>query len=122
MLTSNLQNTMTTVAVMKDTNKSLKKEFGKVDVDKVERMQDEMAEFMEMGNEIQESLGRAWDVPEEVDEEELDAELEALGEEVEWEGPVGGQGEGVPGFMQDEVPTFVDEPPEQAGKVREAAG
>jgi charged multivesicular body protein 5 len=119
MMTSNLKNVMTTVDVMKTTNKTLRQQYGKIDIDKIERMQDEMADLMEMGNEIQESLGRAYDVPEEVDEAELDAELEALGEEMEFEG---GVGEGaLPSFMQDEVPSFVDEPPEQ-GKVKEVAG
>ncbi|KAL9634682.1 MAG: hypothetical protein Q9164_003952, partial [Protoblastenia rupestris] len=65
MMTDNLSNTMTTVNVMKDTNKTLKKQFGKVDVDKLERMQDEMQELMEQGNEIQEAMGRSYEVPEE---------------------------------------------------------
>ncbi|KAL9026780.1 MAG: hypothetical protein Q9196_004612 [Gyalolechia fulgens] len=126
MMTDNLKNVMTTVDVMKDTNKTLRKQYGKVDVDKIERMQDEMQDLMEVGNEIQESLGRSYDVPEDVDEAELDAELEALGEEAEFESGLGfgmGEGgkEGMPGFMVDEVPQFVDEPPEQ-GKVKEAAG
>jgi charged multivesicular body protein 5 len=114
---------MTTVDAMKTTNKTLKQQYGRIDVDRIERLNDEMAELMEVGNEIQESLGRAYDVPEEVDEAELDAELEALGEEVEFEASLGvGAGqEDVPSFMRDEVPTFVDDPP-VAGKVKEAAG
>lgn len=123
MMTDNLKNVMTTVDAMKSTNKTLKQQYGKIDIDKIERMQDEMQELMEVGNEIQESMGRSYDVPEDVDEAELDAELEALGEEAEFEAGVGmGTGVGeTPGFMLDEVPTFVDEPPE-AGKVKEAAG
>lgn len=124
MMTDNLKNVMTTVDVMKTTNKALRKQYGKVDVDRIERMQDEMQDLMDVGNEIQDSLSRSYDVPEDVDEAELDAELEALGEEAELEGGlgVGGQGVGeMPGFMQDEVPTFIDEPPEGA-KVKEAAG
>ena len=123
MMTDNLKNVMTTVDVMKDTNKTLRKQYGKVDIDKIERMQDEMQDLMEVGNEIQESMSRSYDVPEDVDEAELDAELEALGEEAEMEGGFAmAQGSGeVPGFLQDEVPNFVDEPPEGA-KVKEAAG
>jgi len=122
MMTSNLKNVMTTVDAMKTTNKTLQQQYGKIDIDKIERMQDEMADLMEVGNEIQESLGRAYDVPEDVDEAELDAELEALGEEAEFEREMGGVGEEVPGFMRDEVvPQFVDQPPE-VGKVKEAAG
>ncbi|KAL8769097.1 MAG: hypothetical protein Q9209_004883 [Squamulea sp. 1 TL-2023] len=126
MMTDNLKNVMTTVDVMKDTNKNLKKQYGKIDIDKIERMQDEMQDLMEMGNDIQESISRSYDVPEDVDEAELDAELEALGEEAEFESSLGlGAGkesaDGMPGFMVDEVPQFVDEPPQQ-GKVKEAAG
>lgn len=123
MMTDNLKNVMTTVEVMKSTQKTLKQQYGKIDIDKIEKMQDEMADLMEMGNEIQESLGRSYDVPEDVDEAELDAELEALGEEAQFEATLGaGVGEGeMPGFMVDEVPSFVDEPP-QTTKVKEAAG
>ncbi|MCJ1299493.1 hypothetical protein MMC08_002285 [Hypocenomyce scalaris] len=119
MMTDNLKNVMTTVDAMKSTNKTLRQQYGKIDIDKIERMQDEMQDLMEVGNDIQESMSRSYDVPEDVDEAELDAELEALGEEVEFEGTMG-VGE-TPGFMVDEVPQFIDEPPE-AGKVKEAAG
>ncbi|KZZ95592.1 SNF7 family protein [Ascosphaera apis ARSEF 7405] len=131
MMTDNLKNVMTTVDAMKTTTKTLKQQYGRVDIDQIERMQDEMADLMEVGNEIQESISRAYDVPDDVDEAELDAELEALGEESLFESQMGvGAGhEGVPSFLQDEVapPTFVDEPPEGArkeegGKVKEAAG
>src|SRR5277367_4040512 len=118
MMTDNLKNVMTTVDVMKQTNKSLKQQYGKINIDKIERMQDEMADLMDMGNDIQESISRSYDVPEEVDEAELDAELEALGNEVELESY--GQTE-VPGFMMDEVPQFVDEAPETGQKVKEVA-
>jgi charged multivesicular body protein 5 len=118
MMQDNLKNVMTTVDAMKTTNKSLKQQYGKINIDKIEKMQDEMADLMEMGNEINESISRAYDVPEDVDEAELDAELEALGEDMMFEE---GQGIGTEsvGYLQDEVPTFVDEPPQP---VKEAAG
>jgi len=121
MMQDNLKNTMTTVDAMKTTSKELRKQYGKIDLDKIERMQDEMADLMEMGNDIQESISRSYDVPEDVDEAELDAELEALGEEVAMEGI--GESEGIPGFMLDEThpPEFIDAPPEPA-KVKETAG
>ena len=121
MMTTNLQNVHTTVDALKSTNRTLKQQYGKLDIDKIERLQDEMADLLEVGNEIQESLGRAYDVPEDVDEAELDAELEALGDEVAMESAGGGMVGEMPSFMQSEVPTFVDEPPAQ-GKVKEAAG
>lgn len=121
MMQDNLKNVATTVDAMKTTTKALKKQYGKIDIDKIERMQDEMADLMDIGNEIQESISRAYDVPEEVDEAELDAELEALGEETIFESSLGESA--MPSFMQDEVapPQFIDEPPEQT-KVKEAAG
>lgn len=57
-----------------------------------------------------------------MDEAELDAELEALGEEVElsggWEAETTGE---IPSFLQGEkMPDFVDEAPLGGHKVREA--
>lgn len=122
MMQDNLKNTMTTVDAMKTTTKELRKQYGKVDIDKIERMQDEMADLMDIGNDIQESISRSYDVPEDVDEAELDAELEALGEEVQLD-DIGETGEGVPNFMLDETkpPQFIDEAQEQ-GQIKEAAG
>lgn len=122
MMQDNLKNTLTTVDAMKTTSKELRKQYGKVDIDKIERMQDELADLMDMGNDIQESISRSYDVPEEVDEAELDAELEALGEEVALEGV--GEGQGLPSFMVDESgpPQFIDEPPEPSKALKEAAG
>ena len=74
-----------------------------------------MADLMDMGNDIQESISRSYDVPEDVDEAELDAELEALGEEVEL--GTGGIGESeMPGFLTEGAgpPQFIDEAPEAA--------
>jgi charged multivesicular body protein 5 len=119
MMQDNLKNVMTTVDAMKTTNKALKQQYGKINIDKIERMQDEMADLMDIGNDIQESISRSYDIPEDVDEAELDAELEALGEEVEFESM---NAESTPSFMVDEVPQFIDEPPETADKVKEAAG
>lgn len=123
MMQDNLKNVMTTVDAMKTTTKTLKKQYGKIDVDQIERLQDEMADLMDIGNEINESISRAYDVPEDVDEAELDAELEALGQESLLDAQIGE--DATPSFLQDEVapPSFIDEPPEQdKNKVKEAAG
>lgn len=119
MMQDNLKNVMTTVDAMKQTNKSLKQQYGKINIDKIERMQDEMADLMDIGNDIQESISRSYDIPEDVDEAELDAELEALGDEVEFENM---GAESTPSFMVDEVPQFIDEPPQTNNQVKEAAG
>lgn len=116
----NLKNVMTTVDALKTTNKELKRQYGKVDIDRIERLQDEMADLLDVGNEIQDSLARNYDIPEDVDESELDAELEALGMEIEMERE--SEMGAMPAFMQDEMPEFIDEPPVMEGKVKEAAG
>lgn len=117
MMQDNLKNVMTTVDTMKTTSKALKQQYGKINLDKIERMQDEMADLMDMGNEINESISRSYDIPEDVDESELDAELDALAEE-EFESM--GQ-ESTPSFMVDEVPQFIDEPPQTGDALKEAA-
>ena len=122
MMRDNLRNTMTTVDAMKTTTKELKKQYGKVDIDKIDKLQDEMADLMDIGNEIQESISRSYDLPEEVDEAELDAELEALGEDIGFDEGIGESSSEMPAFLQESgPPQFIDEPPEQ-GKVKEAAG
>ena len=120
MMQDNLRNTMTTVDAMKTTTKELKKQYGKVDIDKIERMQDEMADLMEVGNDIQESISRSYDVPEDVDEAELDAELEALGEEVDFGESIGESA--MPSYLAESAgpPQFIDEAPEP-GKAMEAS-
>ncbi|KAI1002183.1 hypothetical protein K3495_g6018 [Podosphaera aphanis] len=118
MMQDNLKNVMTTVDAMKQTNKSLKQQYGKINIDKIEQMQFEMAELMEIGNDIQESISRSYDIPEDVDEAELDAELEALEEEVEFEGLAAHE---TPDFLVDEVPQFIADHPEKNDKVTEAA-
>jgi len=121
MMQDNLKNTMATVDAMKTTQKELKKQYGKVNIDKIEKMQDEMADLMDVGNDIQESISRSYDVPEDVDEAELDAELEALGEEVDFGSEALGESE-MPGFLTESAgpPQFIDEAPE-LNKAKEAA-
>ncbi|KAJ8597414.1 hypothetical protein M405DRAFT_756045 [Rhizopogon salebrosus TDB-379] len=102
--TDNLRNTMATVDAMKLANKELRKQYGKIDIDKIENMHYDMEDLLEQANEIQESLGRSYAVPDEIDEADLEAELDALQLEEEEEGP---------SYLADlnKVPEFVDEPP-----------
>jgi len=107
--TENLRNTMATVEAMKMANKEIKKQYGKIDIDKIENMHDEMQDLLEQANEIQESLGRSYEVPDEVDEADLEAELDALQLEEEEEGP---------SYLADlnKTPDFVDEAPVEEGE------
>ncbi|RKF54321.1 Charged multivesicular body protein 5 [Golovinomyces cichoracearum] len=118
MMQDNLKNVMTTVDAMKRTNSELKQQYGKINIERIEQMQDEMADLMDIGKDIQDSISRSYDIPEDVDEAELDAELEALEDEVEFEN-LGA--ESTPSFLVDEVPEFIDEPSEVQNKVKETA-
>ncbi|KAF8165487.1 vacuolar protein sorting-associated protein 60 [Crassisporium funariophilum] len=107
--TENLRNTMATVDAMQVANRELRKQYGKIDIDKIENIHYDMEDLLEQANEIQESLGRSYAVPDEIDEAELEAELDALELEVEEEGP---------SYLADlnKVPDFIDEPPVEMGE------
>ncbi|GAA5906806.1 hypothetical protein JCM6882_006835 [Rhodosporidiobolus microsporus] len=108
--TENLRNTMATVDAMKTANKELKKQYGKIDVDKIEQMHYDMEDLIEQANEVQESMSRTYGVPDEVDEADLEAELDALGDDFAEEE------QGIPSYLREdastsELPDFVDEAP-----------
>jgi len=103
MTTENLRNTMATLDAMKVANKEIKRQYGNINIDKIEQMHFDMEELLEQANEVQETLGRSYAVPEEVDEADLQAELDALQLEDEEESS----------YLADlnKVPDFVDEAP-----------
>ncbi|KII94914.1 hypothetical protein PLICRDRAFT_196436 [Plicaturopsis crispa FD-325 SS-3] len=107
--TDNLRNTMATVDAMKLANKEMRKQYGKIDVDKIESIHYDMEDMLEQANEIQETLGRSYAVPDEIDEADLEAELDALQLEEEEEGA---------SYLADinKVPDFIDEPPFELGE------
>ncbi|KAJ3415180.1 hypothetical protein HDV05_005460 [Chytridiales sp. JEL 0842] len=98
MTTENLKNTLVTVEAMKTANKEMKTQYKKINLDKIEKIQDEMEDLLEQANEIQETLGRSYGLPDDVDEADLEAELDALGDELFDEE------EEVPSYLQDETP------------------
>ncbi|KIY69749.1 vacuolar protein sorting-associated protein 60 [Cylindrobasidium torrendii FP15055 ss-10] len=106
--TENLRNTMATVDAMKIANKEIKKQYGKIDIDKIEDIHFEMEDLLEQANEIQETLGRSYAVPDELDEADLEAELDALQLEVEED----------PSYLNDmsKAPDFIDEAPIEYGE------
>lgn len=118
MTTDNLQNTMITIDAMKTANKQLKSTYGKIDIDKIEALQDEMLDLIDKSNELQESLLTSYDVPDDISESELDAELDALGEEMQFESEMTESGLGAPSYLTDaagteNLPAFIDEPAEE---------
>ena len=76
--------TVTTVAAMKSAQTDLKRTIKKeLNVDDVDGLADDMAELMEDFDEINDALGRNFTTPDDIDEADLDAELEMLGEELD---------------------------------------
>ena len=82
MMSDTLQNTMLSVNALTQSNKALRAQYGKINVEKLEDMQDEMAELLEKGEELQSALHLNADFADvdDISESELDAELEALAE------------------------------------------
>ncbi|KAK9448790.1 Snf7 family [Limtongia smithiae] len=110
MTTNNLRNVMTTVDAMKEANKELKKQYGKINLDKIESIQDEMEDLLDMSADLQDTMARSYDVPDDISDTELDAELEALGDDMSYET---GEADGIPSYLADDtgsLPQFVDEP------------
>ncbi|KAI9477578.1 Vacuolar protein-sorting-associated protein 60 [Coemansia sp. RSA 989] len=106
----NVKNTMTTVQAMQDANKELKKQYKNIDVDKIYDIQDEMSDLMEQANEVQELMGRSYDLPEDFDEEDLEAELDALGDDLNFE-------EEMPSYLNDtqlDMPELLPEAPDNS--------
>uniref|UniRef100_A0A0N5AP19 Charged multivesicular body protein 5 n=1 Tax=Syphacia muris TaxID=451379 RepID=A0A0N5AP19_9BILA len=93
-----MKDTQTTVNAMKSGLKAMKKEYKKIDIDEIENLQDKMEDMLDINNEIQEAISRQYDTPDVkiftllldlsvmIDEADLEAELDALGEELELEG------------------------------------
>lgn len=110
MTTDNLKNTVITMDAMKSANKSLKASYGKIDIDKIEQLQDEMLDLIDKLNELQESLSMSYDAPDDILELELDAELDALGDEMDYELELT---DAVPSYLPDtaadKMPAFIDE-------------
>lgn len=110
-ISDNLSNTLITVNALKTSNKAMKKSLGKVDIDKLEQIQDEMIDLIEKSNEIQETISASYNPIDDISELELDAELDALADDVPWESEL----DGVPSYLDEgeSLPTFIDEEREQ---------
>merc|ERR1712203_848439 len=79
-------NTNTAVlTTMNDAAKALKKANADLDVDKVHNMMEDIAEQQDVAKEISEAISSPVAFGQEFDEDELEAELDALGEELELE-------------------------------------
>jgi charged multivesicular body protein 5 len=106
----NIKDNITQVQAMKHAHKDFKKAFKakELDIDYIDNMQDDMMDMLERTNEINESLGMAYSVPDDVDESDLMDELDALELELGEEDLTEGN-EGEPSYLQEpdlpEAPT-----------------
>jgi len=88
-----------TMTALKSANKELKGMMKTVKIQDVDNLQDEMMDLMDVSNEIQESLGRSYSVPDDIDEDDLMGELDALEADMGMET----EGDGVPSYLQPET-------------------
>lgn len=105
--TQTLKDTQATVVAMKEGVKQMQKEFKNINIDQIEvswqlfinikileltqlymsyfchtqDLQDDLADMLEQADEVQEAMGRSYGMPE-IDDDELAAELEALGDDL----------------------------------------
>ncbi|EFJ29814.1 hypothetical protein SELMODRAFT_90273 [Selaginella moellendorffii] len=96
--TEGIKDAQQTMSAMKAANKELKGTMKTLKIDDIDKMQDEMLDLVDYSTEIQESLGRSYNVPDDLDEEELMGELSALEAEM---GETEHDG-GVPSYLQPE--------------------
>lgn len=80
-----MQDTKMQVEVMKDSHKMLTKEFKNFKVGDVEKMHDQLRDLYEDAAEIQEIMGRDYELNDPVDEDDLRDELDALAFDMEKE-------------------------------------
>ncbi|KAL9275903.1 Vacuolar protein sorting-associated protein 60.1-like protein, partial [Drosera capensis] len=84
----------TLVSALKAANKDLKGMMKSVKIEDIDNLQDEMIDLMDTSTEIQETLGRSYNVPDDLDEDELMGELDALELDMESES------QEVPSYLQ----------------------
>ncbi|KAJ6809118.1 charged multivesicular body protein 5-like isoform X2 [Iris pallida] len=93
-----------TMSALKSANKDLKGMMKTVKIQDIDSMQDEMMDLMDVSNEIQESLGRNYNVPDDIDEEDLMGELDALEADMGMET----ESDSVPSYLQPDKESDLD--------------
>uniref|UniRef100_A0A2P2JZU3 Charged multivesicular body protein 5-like n=1 Tax=Rhizophora mucronata TaxID=61149 RepID=A0A2P2JZU3_RHIMU len=84
------------MSALKSANKELKGMMKTVKIQDIDNLQDEMMDLMDVSHEIQETLGRSYNVPDDIDEEELMGELDALETDMGMET----EADGMPSYLQ----------------------
>ncbi|XP_074565607.1 vacuolar protein sorting-associated protein 60.2-like [Curcuma longa] len=102
--TEGLKDAQHTMSALKSANKELKGVMKTVNISAIDSMQDEMIDMMDISTEIQESLGRSYNVPDDIDEEELMGELDALEADMGTET----ESDAVPSYLQPDKESDLD--------------
>ncbi|AEE74937.1 putative Snf7 family protein [Arabidopsis thaliana] len=99
-----LKDAQQTMTALKSANKELKGMMKTVKIQDIDNLQDEMMDLMDVSSEIQESLGRSYNIPDGLDEDDLMGELDAL------EADMGNETEadGMPSYLQPDTETDYD--------------
>ncbi|CAH1421433.1 unnamed protein product [Lactuca virosa] len=84
------------MTTLKSANKELKGMMKTMKIQDIDNLQDEMMDMMDISSEIQESLGRSYCVPDDINEDDLMGEIDALEADIGQET----EGEGVPSYLQ----------------------
>jgi DNA-dependent RNA polymerase auxiliary subunit epsilon len=97
----NVQDSVQTVQAMKAASKELRTAFKKneLNISGIEKLQDDMADLMDMHNDIQDVLGQNYGVPDDIDEDDLMGELDALEADMTLE--TEHEATGVPAYLQE---------------------
>ncbi|KAJ9522626.1 hypothetical protein QJQ45_019704, partial [Haematococcus lacustris] len=96
-----IKDTITTVQALSIANKEMKSTMKKnkeLDLNYIDKLQDDMFDMMDMSKEINEAMSRSYEVPEDVDESDLMAELDGLEEELSMEAGAKGA---TPSYLQE---------------------
>lgn len=102
--TEGIKDAQQTMSALKSANKELKGMMKSVKIEDIDSLQDGMMDMMDMSNEIQESLGRSYNVPDDIDEEELMGELDALEADMGTEA----ESDSVPSYLQPDKESDLD--------------
>ena len=83
----NIKDTQTVVATMKETAKTMKTQFEELNIDEVDDLYDDMDDMMMDADEMNEIMGRNMGNMDEIDDDELEAELDGLSDLEDMEEP-----------------------------------
>lgn len=87
-------------AAAKDLKKSFKSK--ELNINNIDKLTDEMSDLMGMSNEIQDALGQNYSIPDNINEDELMGELDAL--ELDMAAEKAAEPNATPSYLLDDMP------------------